>query len=82
MVVVVKRASRFAAGEGHVDAGSIGKVDVGPAVAIMIDEGDSTAHRLHDVLLGRRGQMIKLNFCGARDVDELGICGLGDGAAG
>ena len=72
VVVVVKRAPRFAAGQRHVDAGGIGKVNVGPAVAVIVDERDSTAHRLHDVLLGRGRQMIKLNFRGAGDVDELG----------
>ena len=77
MIVVVKGAPRFAASQGHVDPGGVGKVDVRPAVAIVVDERHSAAHRFHYVLLRWGRQMIKLDFRRTGDVDELGNLRVG-----
>src|SRR5580698_9087840 len=76
VVVMEESTACFFAGQRHVDSGRVGKVDVWPAVAIIVDECDAAAHRLHNVLLGWGRQMIKLDFRGARDVDKLGKLGV------
>src|ERR1700691_5582548 len=77
VVVMEERTARFAAGQRHVDSGRIGEVNVGPAVAIIVDERHSPAHRLHDVLFRGRRKMIELDLGGARDVDQLGNLRVG-----
>src|SRR5262249_27086005 len=61
MVVVEESASGFFAFEGHVDSGRVGEIDVGPAVAVVIDDDDAAAHGFDDVLLFRRGEMLEID---------------------
>ncbi len=51
VIVVVERARRRFALEGHGDRRRIREVDIGPAVAVVVEEDHAAAHRLQDVLL-------------------------------
>ena len=55
VIVMEERASGLLALERHLYCGRVGEVNVGPAVAVVIDDQDAAAHRFHDVLLLRRG---------------------------
>ena len=73
VIVVVERAARLLAGLRHLHALRIGEVDVGPAVAVVVDEGHAAAHRLDDVFLFRAGEMFEGDAGGSGDVDQLRI---------
>src|ERR1035437_10059379 len=59
----------------HLHAGRVGEIDIRPAVAIVIDQSNASAHRLHDVLHLRTRLMLEVNPGRCRDVDELRITG-------
>ena len=72
---MVQRASRLQPMQRHVDALRVGEIDVRPAVAIVIDQRHSPAHRLRNELGFRTRLVIEddsRRFC---DVDELRIIG-------
>ena len=66
--VAVERAARRLGSVGAVDRQGIDEVDVQPAVVVVVEERDAAAHRLHDVLLFRRGMMLERDAGLARDV--------------
>ncbi len=61
VVVVVKSAARFLMLQSHFHGGSVGEVEVGPAVTIVVDEQDPAAHRLRNVFLLWRISVPELN---------------------
>ena len=60
VVVVVEGAAGFLAGERHGDAGGVGEVDVGLAIAVVVDEGYAAAHGFDDVFLVGAGEVLEV----------------------
>jgi hypothetical protein len=50
-VVVIESTASFFAGEGHVDGGRVGEVNIGKAVAVVVDKSNAASHGLDDVFL-------------------------------
>ena len=50
MVISIQGRLSFLTFKSHGDRRRIRKIDVQPAIAIEIEQGDATAHRLDDVL--------------------------------
>ena len=61
VVVMKERAPGFLAGECHFHAWSVGEVDVGVTVTIVVDKGYAAAHGFNNVTLLGRGEMIEMN---------------------
>ncbi len=55
----------------HLDAKSVGEINVGPTVAVIVDEGDAATHGFDDVFLLGAGDVLELDSRGGGDVDEL-----------
>src|SRR6185503_10360051 len=72
VIVMEKCASGLLAGKLHVHIRGIREVDIGPAVAIVIDQGHSATHRFHDVFLIWRGEMIEANSRRGSNIHQLG----------
>jgi len=64
VIVVEERAASLDASARHLDGLRVGEIDVGPAVAIVIDERHASAHRLDNELLLRAGVMIEVDTGG------------------
>ena len=77
MVVAVERRQGFAAARGPVFA--VDEQNVGPAVAIGIEEGDAGAHGFGQIFLaGFSGVVVELDSGGRRYVGEVDVgCGWG-----
>ena len=71
VIVMVERTFGLLSLERHLDCGRVRKVHVRPAVAVIVDDEDASAHRLDNVFLFRRGKMSKSDPCRLRDVDQL-----------
>src|ERR1035437_1964513 len=69
VIVVIKRASRLLPGKRHLYALGVGEVDIGPSVAVIIDESNASAHRLHNIFLLWTRKMIELDAGRIGDVD-------------
>jgi len=72
VVVVVKRPGTFDALEGLIDGRRVGEVDVGPSVAIVVDEDDTAAHGFDDVFLERGGAVFEGDARGCGNIFKLG----------
>ena len=82
VVVMEEGAARLLPGQLHVHIGRVGEVDVRPAIAVVIDQGHSAAHRFDDVFLVGRSEVLEANFGGGSDIRELRErSGGGDGSA-
>jgi hypothetical protein len=68
--MVERSASRFLA-QGHLDGWRVREIDVQPAIAIVIPQNDTAAHRLDNVCAQRIGDMSETDACLLRDVFEL-----------
>src|SRR5262249_10145935 len=53
MIVVIERAARLLVLERHLYRGGVREVEVRPAIAVIIDDQHTSAHRFHDVFLFR-----------------------------
>ncbi len=73
VIVVEERTASLDAGARHLDGLRVGEINVGPAVAIVVDERHASAHRLDDELLLGAGVMIEMDSGGGCNVDELRI---------
>ena len=73
VVVVEEGAAGLDSLLRHVDGLGVGEVDVGPAVAVIVDEGDAAAHGFDDEFLFGAGVVVEANAGGGSDVDELGV---------
>ena len=71
MIIVVQRAARFFAAQSHVHALRVGEINIGPSVAIKINQSDAAAHRLHNVFLFGAGKVIEFDARRIGDVREL-----------
>src|SRR5208282_42943 len=59
----------------HFHALRVGEINVGPAVAIVIDQRHSSAHRLRNIFcLGTR-HVLEMDASGSRNVDQTRIVG-------
>jgi hypothetical protein len=77
VIVVVERTAGFDACARHFNSLRVGEVNVGPAIAIVVDERHASTHRLDNEFLLGAGVMIELNSCGGCDVDQFWIVGSG-----
>ena len=70
-IIVIKGAGSFLALQSHLDAGSVGEINVRPAIAVVVDNNHSTAHGFDDVFFRGIGSVLEGNsgFCG--DVFQL-----------
>ena len=68
VIIVVKRASCFFAGKRHIHALRVGKVNIGPSIAVIVNERNASAHRLHNVFLLRTRKMIEFD---ARRIGDI-----------
>src|SRR5208282_2196302 len=59
VIDMVESAAALLAFDGHLDARGIGEIDVGPAVAIIVEQNHAAAHGLHDVFLGGVGAVLE-----------------------
>src|SRR5260370_37993769 len=71
VIVVEERAAGFLASEGHFHALGVREIDVRPAIAVIIDESDASAHGFDDVSLFRTGEMFEVDAGGGSNVPEL-----------
>ncbi len=71
VVVVEERAAGFLASESHFHALGVGEIDVRPAIAVIIDKSDASAHGFDDVSLFGTGKMFEVDAGGGCNVDEL-----------
>ena len=72
MIVVVQGAPRCLVFHRHLDCGGVGEVDVGPAIPVIVDEHETTAHGFGNVFFLGRIFMPKMNSALIRNVLELG----------
>src|SRR6185437_4487240 len=72
MVVVEEGAAGLLSGQLHVDIGGVGEVDIRPAIAIVVDDGDPAAHGFDDVFLVGGSEVVEVDLSGSGDVRELG----------
>ncbi len=75
VVVVKQRAASFDAMQSHVHALRVRKINVRPAIAVVVDQRDSPAHRLCNEFRLRTRQVFEMNSSGFRDVDQMRIVG-------
>ncbi len=71
MIVMVESTTALLALNGHGDGGGVSEIDIGPSVAIVVDEDHAAAHRLDDVLLLGGDDVAKGDAGLLRDVVEL-----------
>jgi hypothetical protein len=68
---VVESADALLSFDGHVDAGRIRKVNVRPAVAVIVDKDHAAAHGFDDVALRGVGGVFECDARGCCDVFQL-----------
>src|ERR1051326_5511978 len=71
VIVMVECAARGLALERAFDAGGVSEVNVGPAIAVVINEQHAAAHALDDVLFLGRRLVMEVDTSLGRDVYEL-----------
>src|SRR6185437_1052078 len=71
VVVMKESASCLFPSERHGNTRRIGEVNIEPAVAVVVEQSNTTAHRLDDVLLLWAGEMLEVNAGRGRDVHQL-----------
>ena len=71
MIVVIQDTEALLSFYRHFNCRSIREIDIGPPVAVIVDQDDSAAHGLDDVALGRIGGMTKGNARRSGDVFKL-----------
>ena len=71
VIVVIQRAARHNPLQRLTDGGRIGEVEVGPAIAVVINHDHATCHRFHDVLFLGRREVLKLDAGLGRNIGEL-----------
>ncbi len=71
VIVVVENAEALRAFDRHLNRRSIGEIDVGPAIAIIVQQNHSAAHGFHNVFLCRVGGVFEGDAGLGRDVLEL-----------
>jgi hypothetical protein len=69
VIVVVKSAAGLLSAERHGYAGSVGEINIRPAIAVIIDQRNTTAHGLHNIFLVGAGEMLEVDVRGGGDVD-------------
>ena len=71
MIVVIQRAFGLLPGKRHRNAGRVRKVNVQPAIAVIVEERHAAAHRFDDVSLFRTGKVLEVNSRGCRNILQL-----------
>src|SRR5215472_14990905 len=70
MVIVVEGAASFHALLGRLHSLGVGEINVGPAVAIVVDQSNPAAHGLNDELRLRTRTVFETNSGGCTDVSR------------
>ena len=71
VIVMVENAEALCAFDCHLDRRSIGEIDVGPAIPIVVQQDYSAAHGFHDVFLRGVGGVFEGDAGRGSDVFEL-----------
>ena len=71
MTVVIERAARLLPAQRHLNALCVRKMNIGPAVAVLVEQRNAAAHRFDDVFLLGTGKVIEIDVCGISDIDQL-----------
>jgi hypothetical protein len=71
VIIVIERSAGVNAFELLFDRRIVGEENIRPAVSIVIDEDDSTAHGFDDVFLFGNVRVLKLDSTLGGNVDEL-----------
>src|ERR1051325_9624611 len=64
VVVVEKSAAGLLSGQLHIDIGGVGEVNVRPSITVVVDEGDTAAHRFDDVFLVGGSEVVEVDLGG------------------
>src|SRR6185312_7347571 len=51
----------------------IGEINVGPTISVVVNDSDTSTHRLDDEFLFGAGEMLELNSSGRGDVHQFGV---------
>ena len=69
MIVVIKSAARLLSSQGHVNRGRIREINIQPAVAVIVEQQDSTGH--DDVFVLCRTRMLEGDAGARGDISEV-----------